>query len=1278
MKSRRSAISLAMLIVIITSICVKPLYALPIASTQRSHPNVSDWHTKVTPPNQDRPPLPGDGRILFYSERDDRSWYTVNADGSGLMTIEDVNCCRSGECTPDGKYKVSLCGSPGEDGIPDTLSVCITETDGSFKWINLTDHTGHDQCPELSPDGTRITFHNHDVNRKNSIYVVNIDGSGLTRLTDTNDWSGSGFCPTWSPDNTRVAYTNDRGSIANIYVVSADGSNLIKLTNADWGDPQRNQDPAWSPDGTRIAFSSTRDGDGEIYVMNADGSGAIRLTHAPGWDGSPSWSPDGTLIAFTSRRDGNEEVYVMNVDGSNQINLTNHPANDRGTWVSKDCGPVIQTPQITLPTDQTRVLQCQTDVSGTAEPGAQIHLWNINHFPGQPPQEGELPAIGFPEEIDTTTADDDGNWVISQVPLMWEDNYLHAIAEKDDTESDVSSYIHVLCRRPWVIFNDPSDTTVLVPYDQSEESAIAFRFDVPMDTTSINGQTVWLVSEFLEIVRGTVSYELLEGDEQPTYFFHPDTKLRQATEYTVYLDDDIRAAPPNESAHILSYHWMIKTTGAEREQLIQAIRDLADRACEKIDRDIETTARTFSDVYEIEESLQMADVGKVLFSLTTTVVEIFGSIPDLANDLPDLVSDIMKKKPISPETVILQLSSLALSTYGTVAAEKDHIESQDDNLWLQAGLTEEDLAFYKEVLENDDKDTNLLRSELELVLLGAGRSSPLRIPVMSNTVDGYATTGIVEGASSVKKSIRQHAENLIDMLPDPLPSGFPTEEICQDIRDVRFELMRSTTEPVHIEHSYRLYDQGSSDLSVGTRYTRLGAIAVQSHSSQQLQKALHTQNEIEANAIFYDAMSASISVAFMHPSLGFLQPLEWGLVGRDILVGLDDVARSFQADPRDLLLQVPIAMLNELPIEISNTDLMTSDIFDTIWDKTKLEATDQSALDVFTSLWLASPAYAAEPESFGLDVTDMNLGDVTVTSGKPIGLGHGQCTVINNSDSPQQIRARIQILPLNPLGGKRPQIGKGWSQEWVTVEPRAEVSVDIDYQVLPPGLTGQVDIQALVTLQAIPVDGSWPWTAGPFSQIIRVGTQEHLENMPPLDTQTVLAGELAIGEIHTTTLSLPSDPQSTMLLLSHATGISLALSLQDDVGNQIAFDGMGRPAHFQGLTGTHSSGPGYQVVTLDEPPTGPLLLSVQGIVSKRGNGLRYEVKLLPTTNRSVSMDLFTPTPEPEQVAETPAVEQASEEASNESQAGLPWTTIIVASLVILVIIGAIMVIGRRR
>src|SRR3989442_7570494 len=70
-----------------------------------------------------------------------------------------------------------------------------------------------------------------------------------------------------STADQKIAFGSDRDGNPEIYVMNADGSGVTRLTN----NPATDFQLAWSPDGTKIAFRTDRDGNWEIYVMNADG-----------------------------------------------------------------------------------------------------------------------------------------------------------------------------------------------------------------------------------------------------------------------------------------------------------------------------------------------------------------------------------------------------------------------------------------------------------------------------------------------------------------------------------------------------------------------------------------------------------------------------------------------------------------------------------------------------------------------------------------------------------------------------------------------------------------------------------------------------------------------------------------------------------------------------------------------------------------------------------------------------------------------------------------------
>jgi len=205
----------------------------------------------------------------------------------------------------------------GRDG---NNEIYVMNTDGSGV-TRLTNNPAVDQDPAWSPDGTRLAFTStRDGNYE--LYVMNADGSGVTRLTTD---PAKDAHPAWC--GTRIAFESDRyfPGMPDVYVMNDDGTGLTRLTISTTFD----QYAAWSPSCEQIAYSVDPDGvvDGQvrIYVMNADGSGAHSLVSSPGKNRYPAWSPDGTRIAFTTDRDtpGNsEEIYVMNADGTQQTRLT--------------------------------------------------------------------------------------------------------------------------------------------------------------------------------------------------------------------------------------------------------------------------------------------------------------------------------------------------------------------------------------------------------------------------------------------------------------------------------------------------------------------------------------------------------------------------------------------------------------------------------------------------------------------------------------------------------------------------------------------------------------------------------------------------------------------------------------------------------------------------------------------------------------------------------------------------------------------------------------------
>lgn len=197
------------------------------------------------------------------------------------LTVDGLS--RSPSWSPDGA-RIAYVQRPMRS---DNSHIYVIDAGGG-ETSRLTRTEGTYRTPRWSPDGTRLAFSDGSVGNSD-IFIVNADGSGLINLTKSPAHDAG---PHWSPDGAQLAFSSDRDNKQHeVYVVDVDGRNLRRLTNQLFGGGSAW--PVWSPDGQQIAFqlAAYREDRSGIYIMNADGSFPIRLTQPPpnSWDSVPAW-----------------------------------------------------------------------------------------------------------------------------------------------------------------------------------------------------------------------------------------------------------------------------------------------------------------------------------------------------------------------------------------------------------------------------------------------------------------------------------------------------------------------------------------------------------------------------------------------------------------------------------------------------------------------------------------------------------------------------------------------------------------------------------------------------------------------------------------------------------------------------------------------------------------------------------------------------------------------------------------------------------------------------
>ena len=267
------------------------------------------------------------GRLAF-SHRGDI--WKARPDGSGLRRLTRTRGPEEDPAwSPNGRriaYRDSRRGFNLNDEI------YVMNADGSRRRNLTRSPLTNDWGPVWSPDGGLIAF-----NSATRLEVIRPDGSRRRRVTGVE-----AEYPAWSPDGRRLAFMSMQphatGGDPNydVFVVDLDGTGLTRLT--DW--PGEDGWPAWSPDGRAIAYTTSEDSEGQfegggpyldVHVMRPDGGGNHRVVNRI-WGAYPAWSPDGRLIVFTgSRLSGRRErLWVVRPDGSGQRPL--HVAGALPDW----------------------------------------------------------------------------------------------------------------------------------------------------------------------------------------------------------------------------------------------------------------------------------------------------------------------------------------------------------------------------------------------------------------------------------------------------------------------------------------------------------------------------------------------------------------------------------------------------------------------------------------------------------------------------------------------------------------------------------------------------------------------------------------------------------------------------------------------------------------------------------------------------------------------------------------------------------------------------------
>lgn len=148
----------------------------------------------------------------------------------------------------------AACGSSSDESGNIIEKPVFKSDDGIFS-IDALEALGRVSSPQVSPDGHKVLFgisyESLEENKSNNeLYVINIDGTNLTRLTNTAKSEGNAV---WINGGKQIAFTSAKDEKQQLWVMNADGSDRKCISSAENGI----EGFLFSPDEKKVILIST-------------------------------------------------------------------------------------------------------------------------------------------------------------------------------------------------------------------------------------------------------------------------------------------------------------------------------------------------------------------------------------------------------------------------------------------------------------------------------------------------------------------------------------------------------------------------------------------------------------------------------------------------------------------------------------------------------------------------------------------------------------------------------------------------------------------------------------------------------------------------------------------------------------------------------------------------------------------------------------------------------------------------------------------------------------
>jgi TolB protein len=154
-------------------------------------------------------------------------------------------------------------------GFPSECDIVVMKPDGTGRHVVVGSHEIN-LYPDLSPDGTQIAFTSNRDGLVSAIWVADLAGHTLRRLTKPGI---EAFYPQWSISGARILLgDNFERPHTNTFVVNPAGGRARQITFVE--DPDSAFFASYSPDGNHIVLISDVDRASGFSLFTANGNGS--------------------------------------------------------------------------------------------------------------------------------------------------------------------------------------------------------------------------------------------------------------------------------------------------------------------------------------------------------------------------------------------------------------------------------------------------------------------------------------------------------------------------------------------------------------------------------------------------------------------------------------------------------------------------------------------------------------------------------------------------------------------------------------------------------------------------------------------------------------------------------------------------------------------------------------------------------------------------------------------------------------------------------------------